>query len=271
LAASKPVTTLLVCHDTGLGTFTHQLDRILPVAVPQSGLAPPYTQRRLGSGRLTMYVYANLSGLELPDRAQRRCEDHCICRWHGPPSRSSQPVALGSSVPWSFSLSLSLDLRAALPSGTITATATYRAATGERSVQRQWPRLLQRPTLGNGCLSSLRPIDLALASDGGCFWVFHLEPLIRAASTVRRAKPLGHDAFAPECAGVLVDHRAVAVIGRVERDAVCVPRQGLTASPHHRVQEDRRRIRLPRDRAGDTGASRKSIGRSDPPRWPRRR
>ena len=220
LAASKPVTTLLVCHDTGLGTFTHQLDRILPVAVPQSGLAPPYTQRRLGSGRLTMYVYANLSGLELPDRAQRRCEDHCICRWHGPPSRSSQPVALGSSVPWSFSLSLSLDLRAALPSGTITATATYRAATGERSVQRQWPRLIQRPTLGNGRLSSLRPIDLALASEGGCFWVFHLEPLIRAASTVRRAKPVGHDAFAPECAGVLVDHRAVAVIGRIEPDPV---------------------------------------------------
>ena len=42
---------LVCCHDTGLGTFTHQLDRILPVAVPQSGLAPPYTQRRLGSGR----------------------------------------------------------------------------------------------------------------------------------------------------------------------------------------------------------------------------
>jgi hypothetical protein len=42
---------------------------------------------------------------------------------------------------------------------------------------------------------------------------FHLEPLIRAASTVRRAKPLGHDAFAPECTGVLVDHRAVAVTG----------------------------------------------------------
>jgi hypothetical protein len=226
---NKVVTGLLAAN---LDTFTHQLDRVLPVAVQQSGLAPPYTQRRLGLGRLTMSVYANLSGLELPDRARRR---------------------------------------PALPSGTITATATYRAATGERSVQRQWPRLLQRPTLGNGCLSSLRPIDLALASDGGCFWVFHLEPLIRAASTVRRAKPLGHDAFAPECAGVLVDHRAVAVIGRVERDAVCVPRQGLTASPHHRVQEDRRRIRLPRDRAGDTGASRKSIGRSDPPRWPRRR
>ena len=91
-----------------LDTFTHQLDRVLPVAVQQSGLAPPYTQRRLGLGRLTMSVYANLSGLELPDRAQRRCEDHRICRWRGPPSRSSQPVALGSSVPWSFPLSLSL-------------------------------------------------------------------------------------------------------------------------------------------------------------------
>ena len=196
MAASKPVTTVcFVCHATGLGTFTHQLDRILPVAVPQSGLAPPYTQRRLGSGRLTTYVYANLSGLELPDRAQRRREDHRICRWHGPPSRSSQPVALESSVPWSFPLSLSLDLRAALPSGTITATATHRAATGERSVQRQWPRLIQRPTLGNGRLSSLRLIDLALASEGGCFWVFHLEPLIRAASAVRRAKPLGQPLF----------------------------------------------------------------------------
>ena len=139
-----------VAGATGLGTFTHQLDRILPVGVPQSGLAPPYTQGRLGSGRLTMFVYANLSGLELPDRAQRRCEDHRICRWHGPPSRSSQPVALESSVPWSFPLSLSLDLRAALPSGTITATATDRAATGERSVQRQWPRLgprLIKPTI----------------------------------------------------------------------------------------------------------------------------
>jgi SPOR domain len=196
LAASKPVTTVcFVCHATGLGTFTHQLDRILPVAVPQSGLAPPYTQRRPGSGRLTTYVYANLSGLELPDRAQRRREDHRICRWHGPPSRSSQPVALESSVPWSFPLSLSLDLRAALPSGTITATATHRAATGERSVQWQWPRLIQRPALGNGRLSSLRLIDLALASEGGCFWVFHLEPLIRAASAVRRAKPLGQPLF----------------------------------------------------------------------------
>ena len=94
---------------------TRPPDRILPVAVPQSGLAPPCTQRRLGSGRLKMYVYANLNGLELPDRAQRRCEDQRICRWRGPPSRSSQPVALGSSVPWSFPLSLSLDLRAALP------------------------------------------------------------------------------------------------------------------------------------------------------------
>ena len=63
-------------------------------------------------------------------------------------------------------------------------------------------------------------MDLALASEGGCFWAFHLEPLIRAASTVRRAKPLGHDAFAPERAVVLVDHRAVAVIGRIEPDPV---------------------------------------------------
>jgi hypothetical protein len=117
---NKVVTGLLAAN---LDTFTHQLDRVLPVAVQQSGLAPPYTQRRLGLGRLTMSVYANLSGLELPDRAQRRPEDHRICRWRGPPSRSSQPVALGSSVPWSFPLSLSLDLRTALPSGTITATA----------------------------------------------------------------------------------------------------------------------------------------------------
>ena len=61
---AKPITTVcLVCHDTRLGTFTHQLDRILPVAVPQSGLAPPYTRWRLGSGRLMMCVYANLAAL----------------------------------------------------------------------------------------------------------------------------------------------------------------------------------------------------------------
>ena len=97
---------------------TRPPDRILPVAVPQSGLAPPCTQRRLGSGRLKMYVYANLNGLELPDRAQRRCEDQRICRWRGPPpSRSSRPIALGSSVPLSFRLSLSLDRPAALLCG----------------------------------------------------------------------------------------------------------------------------------------------------------
>ena len=96
---------------------TRPPDRILPVAVPQSGLAPPCTQRRLGSGRLKMYVYANLNGLELPDRAQRRCEDQRICRWRGPPSRSSRPIALGSSVPWSFRLSLSLDPPVALLCG----------------------------------------------------------------------------------------------------------------------------------------------------------
>ena len=96
---------------------TRPPDRILPIAVPQSGLAPPCTQRRLGSGRLKMYVYANLNGLELPDRAQRRCEDQRICRWRGPPSRSSRPIGLGSSVPLSFRLSLSLVRPAALLCG----------------------------------------------------------------------------------------------------------------------------------------------------------
>ena len=42
---------------------TRQPDRILPVAVPRSGLAPSYTERRAGSGRLKMYVYANLNAL----------------------------------------------------------------------------------------------------------------------------------------------------------------------------------------------------------------
>jgi hypothetical protein len=96
---------------------TRPPDRILPIAVPQSGLAPPCTQRRLGSGRLKMYVYVNLNGLELPDRAQRRCEDQRICRWRAPPSRSSRPIGLGSSVPLSFRLSLSLDPPAALLCG----------------------------------------------------------------------------------------------------------------------------------------------------------
>jgi hypothetical protein len=104
------------CATTNVAV-TRQPDRILPVAVPQSGLTPPYTQRRLGSGRLKMCVYANLNGLELPDRAQRRCEDQRICRWRGPPSRSFPPIALVSSVPWSFRLSLSLDPPAALPCG----------------------------------------------------------------------------------------------------------------------------------------------------------
>jgi hypothetical protein len=113
---------------------TRPPDRILPVAVRQSGLAPPYTQRRLGSGRLKMYVYANLNGLELPDRAQRRCEDQRICRWRGPPSRSSRPIALGSSVPWSFRLFVARPIGSfARGAATITATATYRAATGEQS------------------------------------------------------------------------------------------------------------------------------------------
>jgi hypothetical protein len=48
----------------------------------------------------------------------------------------------------------------------VKATATYRAATGERSPRRQLPRPGQQPTLGSGRLSSLRPIDLALAAEG---------------------------------------------------------------------------------------------------------
>jgi hypothetical protein len=66
----------------------------------------------------------------------------------------------------------------------------------------------------------LRPIDVALATDGRCLRVFHLEPLVGAASTISRAKALRHDALAAEGAGVLVDHLAVAVIGRVDRDTL---------------------------------------------------
>jgi hypothetical protein len=154
-----PITTVcLVCHDTRLGAFTHQLDRILPVAVPQSGLAPPYTHRRLGSGRLMMCVYVNLNGLELPDRAQRRCEDHRICRWRGPPSRSSQPVALGSSVPWSFPALVVARLTGSfakwnyqghgnLPSGhrsTISAAAI--AKTNTTAHADKWPALIASPS-----------------------------------------------------------------------------------------------------------------------------
>jgi hypothetical protein len=90
-------------------TVTRRLGRILPVAVPRSGLVPPYTEQRLGSGRLKMYRYANLNGLELLDRAQRHSEDRRICRLRGPPSGPSQPIALGFLVPLSFRLSLSFD------------------------------------------------------------------------------------------------------------------------------------------------------------------
>jgi hypothetical protein len=57
-----------------------------------------------------------------------------------------------------------------------------------------------------------------VARDGWRCRVFHLEPLVRAASTVRRAKPLADDALAAERASVLVDQRAVAVVGG-RRDA----------------------------------------------------
>jgi hypothetical protein len=59
----------------------------------------------------------------------------------------------------------------------------------------------------------------SLAANRWCFWVFHLEPLVRTASAVRRAKPLAHNALATEGAGMLINHRAVADIGRVDGDA----------------------------------------------------
>ena len=81
-------------------------------------------------------------------------------------------------------------------------------------------RTISRAAIAKTNLSSLRPIDLTLAADGWCVRVFHLEPLVRAASAVRRAKPLADDALTAERASMLVDQRAVAVIGRVERDPV---------------------------------------------------
>jgi hypothetical protein len=68
--------------------------------------------------------------------------------------------------------------------------------------------------------SPLRPIDLRLAPDGWCNGVLDLEPLIRSTHAVRGAKPLADDALAAERTGLLVNDRAVAFIGLVERNAV---------------------------------------------------
>ena len=111
-----------------------------------------------------------------------------------------------------------LVLVVARPAGSIamwdaTVMANGNLASGQR-------RTISRAAIAKTNLSSLRPIDLTLAADGWCVRVFHLEPLVRAASAVQRAKPLADDALTAERASMLVDQRAVAVIGRVERDPV---------------------------------------------------
>jgi hypothetical protein len=80
-------------------------------------------------------------------------------------------------------------------------------------------RTLTRGTIGiRFCLVSVGARPHISSAQSRCLGVFHLEPLVGAAGTISRAKALRHDAVAAEGAGVLVDHRAVAVIGRVDRD-----------------------------------------------------
>ena len=67
---------------------------------------------------------------------------------------------------------------------------------------------------------TLCPIDLAFTADGGRNRVLHLEPLIGAAREIGRAELLANHALTAERASVLVDDRTVAVVSRIERDAV---------------------------------------------------
>jgi hypothetical protein len=152
--------------------------------------------------RLKMYRYANLSGLELLDRAQRHSEDRRICRLREPPSRPSQPIALGFLVPWSLRLSLSLG-----PIG-------HRTTIG-MAMNCQY----NRPNRKCARLSPLRPIDLALTLHGGRVRVLDLDPSISATHAVRGPKALGYDALAAERTSILVDQSAVAAVGLVERNA----------------------------------------------------
>src|SRR6516225_7136741 len=55
--------------------------------------------------------------------------------------------------------------------------------------------------------------------------VLDLQPAIGATGSVRRAKPLRHDALASERAGVLVDDRAIAAVMLIEGNAFTLPAQ----------------------------------------------
>jgi hypothetical protein len=64
-----------------------------------------------------------------------------------------------------------------------------------------------------------RPILFGFARHGRRRWIFHLEPAIGAAWSVRRPKALRHDALAAERAGLFVDDDAVDLEMAIERDA----------------------------------------------------
>ena len=122
----------------------------------------------------------------------------------------------------------------------------------------------------------LRPVDVALATDGWCKWVFHLEPLVGAASTIGRAKALRHDALASQGAGMFVDGGALAVVGRVaatpwcrcrSAQARCCFLSSIGPTAGRAVSRlCRRRIRSRRDRAGDDEQVEDSRGRYGPRR-----
>jgi hypothetical protein len=81
---------------------------------------------------------------------------------------------------------------------------------------------LQRPNVCHRALRARRPsrpILFGFARHGRRRWIFHLEPAIGAAWSVRRPKALRHDALAAERAGLFVDDDAVDLEMAIERDA----------------------------------------------------
>jgi hypothetical protein len=69
-------------------------------------------------------------------------------------------------------------------------------------------------------LSFAAPILFGLALHRRRGRVLDLDPVIRPAGSVGRAQPLGHNAFATQRAGGLVDGSAIALVMDIEGNAV---------------------------------------------------
>jgi hypothetical protein len=78
---------------------------------------------------------------------------------------------------------------------------------------------------------ALGPIFFFQPPQGGRVRVLDLEPVRRPAGAVRRPEPLGHDALAAKCAGMIVNDRAVPFEILVHDDAGLKPAEQFYQGP----------------------------------------